>query len=136
MFTNSPRKIVQIVIDTLYINPHSNERVKIKITNLKQDIKTYIVKQVGKNNKDIEFNRVVVPYESNYIIMNIYQDSNTKKFYGKTLTVLTEQQLRTSRNMNGGKAEEYMLRLRFNSIKEEDKFFDYRNNFIDYLNQF
>lgn len=136
MFTNSPRKIVPIVIDTLYINPHSNERVKIKISNLTQDIKSYIVKQVGKNNKDIEFNRVVVPYESNYIIMNIYQDSNTKKFYGKTLTVLTEQQLRTSRNMNGGKAEEYMLRLRFNSIKEEDKFFDYRNNFIDYLNQF
>lgn len=136
MFTNSPRKIVPIVIDTLYINSHSNERVKIKINNLTQDIKSYIVKQVGKNNKEIEFNRVVVPYDSHYIIMNIYQDNATKKFYGKTLTVLTEAQLKTSRNMNCGRAEEYMLRLTFKSIREEDKFFDYRNNFIDYLNQF
>ena len=136
MFTNSPRKIVPIIIDTLYINPHSNERVKIKINNLTQDIKSYIVKQVGKNNKEIEFNRVVVPYDSHYIIMNIYQDNDTKKFYGKTLTVLTEQQLKTSRNMNCGRAEEYMLKLTFKSIREEDRFFDYRNNFIDYLNQY
>lgn len=126
-------KIVPLTIETLYINPHSNQRVQIDSKSLK-NVKTFIVKQVGKNGVDIQFNRVVIPHNKNYIIMNIYQSIDSKKFYGKTLTVLTEGQLKTSRNMNKGKAEEYGLQLTIKSVKEDDVFFDYKE-YIDYLNQ-
>ena len=133
MFSNTPKKTVSITVEDLYINQHSNIRTNIKMPP-NTVITSHIIKQVGKNGKEIEFNRVVVPYNDFYIIMNLYQDINTKKFYGKTLTVLTEGQLRTSRNMNAGKSEGYSLKITIKNFKQEDKFFAYKE-YLDYLNQ-
>lgn len=127
-------KIVPITIDVLYINEHSKNRTQINISD-NTTILSNIVKQIGKNGKEIEFNRVVIPYNDNYnIIMNLYQSKTTQTFYGKVLTVLTNAQLKTSRNMNCGRPEDYQIRLTIKKSNNEDKFFEYKD-YLDYLNQ-
>lgn len=127
-------KIVPITIDVLYINEHSKNRTQINISD-NTTILSNIVKQIGKNGKEIEFNRVVIPYNDNYnIIMNLYQSKTTQTFYGKVLTVLTNAQLKTSRNMNCGRPEDYQIRLTIKQSNNEDKFFEYKD-YLDYLNQ-
>lgn len=127
-------KIVPITIDVLYINEHSKNRTQINISD-NTTILSNIVKQIGKNGKEIEFNRIVIPYGTDYnIIMNLYQSKTTQTFYGKVLTVLTNAQLKTSRNMNCGRPEDYQIRLTIKKSKNEDKFFEYKD-YLDYLNQ-
>ena len=50
------------------------------------------------------------------------------------LTVLTNAQLKTSRNMNCGRPEDYQIRLTIKKSNNEDKFFEYKD-YLDYLNQ-
>ena len=124
--------IVNLDIECVYINSHSKGRENVDLNTGK--ILCNIVKQVGKNGVPIDFYRVVIPYKTGYnLIMNLYKNKQTGKLYGKTLTVLTDNQLSSSRNMNMGKLEPYKLNLLIKEVKHQEMFFD--DKFIDFLNQ-
>lgn len=124
--------VENLTIKTFHINEHSEERNKIVIP--KEPIMMYLVKQVGKNDKQISFFRGVIPSGKNYIIVNIYKNKKTNELEMKALTTLTEIQLKLSNNMNKGKQENGVYSLNISSINYNEMFFDYKE-YEDYLNK-
>lgn len=124
---------IKFEVGALYINEHSDLREKICL-DISKSIEAKIIKQVGRNELDIEHNRVVIPFDNKYLICNMYKDKNSLNYFLKALTVLTKNQLRCSKNMNAGRFEPYTLSLEINEILYENKYFDY-GIYQDYLNQ-
>lgn len=126
-------KEINLDIELLYINNHSQEREEIKKIN--NNIKMFIVKQVEKNGIKVNVKRgLLETKKGNFIILNIYENNKTKKLFAKTLTVLTSKQLALSRNMNKGiKEKGIVYNLNIKEIQYKEIFFDYES-FKDYLN--
>ena len=78
--------------------------------------------------------RLVIPDDEYYCIANVYEDRKTKSLYAKILTTLSERQLSSSRNMNHGKPASDQFRVHIQSIRHEEKFFDYKE-FKDFFNE-
>lgn len=121
-----------LIIETLFINSHSQEREEIRDVN--KIIEMFVIKQVGKNGKEISFKRgVVKTVTGKNIIMNIYENRKTKQLYAKTLTILTPKQLSLSNNMNKGKREPEVYNLEIKKVEYQESYFE-KKYFKDFLN--
>lgn len=121
-----------LFVDSFYINDHSRVRTS---PNLRPGDVTYAytVMQVGKNGLGITHQRLVIPNGRYYCIANLYRHKESDRIYAKALTMLSESQLRSSRNMNCGKPLGPSYRITIGKILQEEKFFDYKQ-YEDFLN--
>ena len=122
-----------LTVDTLFINSHSRHRHKPCLVS-GQNRSAYLVRQVGKNGTPVSHYRLVIPDNEHYCIANVYEDRRTKSLYAKILTTLSERQLSSSRNMNHGEPASDPFRVHIQSIRHEEKFFDYKD-FKDFFNE-
>ena len=124
----------------VYINKHVQEqfdnrtRTQEDIT-LEQKSSMRVLVQREKNGKKIDVLKGCIRLENGlYLIVNIYKHIKTKKLTMKALTVLTNKQLRLSRNFGKGNQLKNYFNVKTENVILEDKFFDY-NTYIDYFKE-
>jgi hypothetical protein len=132
-------KNTRIKIDKFYINHHTIDRFKNRKTKeidfeLPKEIQIAVMPQRSKEFKNVEINKLrgIIPIKNGlFIVGNIYEKDDELIF--KTLTILTEKQLRYSSNFARGN---YLKRGYLSPRPEiitQDKFFD--SSYEDFLDK-
>lgn len=123
--------VKNLKLECLYINNHSTSRFIPNITS--GCYKANVIKQVGKNGSVMSFYRLIINNDNQNMIINLYE-SIDKKIYGKMLTILSNNQLWSSKNLNNGKLESIIYNVDICNIEYKEMFFDY-NIYYDFLNK-
>ena len=140
MFRTKNRRID---IKSLYVNEHTLEQFRDRKTKqidftLPKEIQIAVMPQRSKNNKEVSMNvlRGVIPLKNKlFMVVNVYENRETKDIVMKALTVLTLKQLKFSKNFDKGNYLNRGYIIERPEIIEEEKFFNTLDDWNEYLEE-
>lgn len=125
----------------VYINKHLQEQFdkRVKYGKIELEEKSIVQVLVQREKNGLQINELKGCIELNttpktFLIVNVYQNKINNEMAMKGLTVLTEKQLRLSRNFGKGNRLKDRYKMKTETLIFEDKFFDY-STYDDYFKQ-